>query len=71
MTNGQANKAFLESTDETTCYEIIKSIAKHYGASLVTILDEVISDEAEHLLDYMTGPERSATYILMQKKGMA
>jgi hypothetical protein len=48
---------------------ILKSIAKHYGISAREVLDEVTHDEAEHLLDYMTEPERSATSVLMQRHG--
>jgi len=33
--------------------------------------EEVVDDEAEHLLEYVTGVERNATLILMKKYGYA
>ena len=68
MTN--RNALFLSQIDDKTKAEIIGSIAKHYGTTPEEILKEVTGDEAEHLLDYMVEPMRSATSVLMQKRGL-
>lgn len=68
-THGATNRAFLNRLEAPARDSILKSIAKHYGISAREVLDEVTHDEAEHLLDYMTEPERSATSVLMQRHG--
>ena len=49
--------------------EILQNVAKHYGMTIAETRDEVTHKEAEHLLDYVTGPCRAATSVLMQKHG--
>ena len=49
---------------------ILGNIAAHYGITAEAALDEVTDDAAEHLLDYVTGPARSATSALMQRHGL-
>lgn len=71
MTNAQTNKAFLTATDATTRAMILANIANHYGITSGEAFDEVTDDEAEHLLDYVTGAERVATRVLMQRHGLA
>ena len=68
-THGATNRAFLNRLEAPARDSILKSIAKHYGITVREALDEVTHDEAEHLLDYMTEPERSATSVLMQRHG--
>jgi len=46
---------------------ILSSIAKHYGITEIEALEEVTAPDAEHLLDYLTGAERAATSVLIQK----
>ena len=70
MKNGQRTKMFLSKVDAKTRGEILTNIAKHYGIDQSAALDEVTDDEAEHLLDYVTGPERAAANVLMQKHGI-
>jgi hypothetical protein len=70
-TNHETNKTFLNAIDAKTRGEIIQSIALHYGASQADILDEVTTEGAEHLLDYLTGSVRSAAHVLMQRHGLA
>ena len=50
---------------------ILDNIANHYGISREEAFEEVVDDEAEHLLDYVTGVERNATLVLMKKYGYA
>ena len=68
-TNGQITKAFLESLDADTRNAILSSIAKHYEITNERALAEVTDDEAESLLDYLVEPVRSATSVLMQRRG--
>lgn len=71
MTNEQKNKRFLDTTDEQTREAVLTQIQLHYGISRAAVLDEVTTEGAEHLLDYLTGSVRSAAHVLMQKHGVA
>ncbi len=71
MTNAQTNRAFLTTTDRATRADIIGTIAAHYGCTAEAALEEVTQDEAEHLLDYLTGSTRSAVHVLMQRRGFS
>lgn len=65
------NRAFLEAAEPEARGMILNAIAKHYGVSSTQIYAEVISEGAEHLLEYMIEPHRSATLALMQHRGFA
>ena len=65
-----SNKQFLDSLDSKSKSFILSSIANHYGVTEDEIYDEVTHEEAEHLLDYMVEPHRSATHVIMQRHGM-
>ena len=67
MTNATITAAFLNSTDSKTKNEILTNIANHYGITIVEAYEEVTNDEAESLLDYVTGSIRSAVSVLFQK----
>ena len=69
MTNGQTTAAFFKIIDAKTRALILDNIAEHYGITREAALEEVTHDEAEHLLDYVTGPERAATHLFMQRAG--
>lgn len=75
MTTNQSNaattKTFLASTDAKTRNEILANIASHYGITSAEAFAEVTDEEAEHLLDYVTGPIRTATSLLMKRHGLA
>lgn len=64
-----ANAQFLNAVDAKTQNAILSAIAKHYGIDTEAARKEVCDPEAEHLLDYMTGAERKATYVLMLRHG--
>lgn len=64
--NSQTNKDFLASVTVEAKSLILGAIAKHYQISEQEAFDEVTGEGAEHLLDYMVEPERSATRVLMQ-----
>ena len=61
---------FLEMIDAPAKELILTSIAEHYGISAQAAFEEVTADEAEHLLDYMVEPQRSAASVLMQAHGL-
>ena len=67
LSNAQVNAAFLAATDANTKAQILSNIAKHYGITSEAAYAEVTDAEAEHLLDYVTGPERTATSLLMKR----
>lgn len=68
MTNhARKTKAFFNATTPETKRLILSNIAAHYGITTAEAEAEVTHPEAESLLDYVTGPERSATHILMQR----
>jgi hypothetical protein len=67
MTNAQATSRFLASIDAKTKAAILENIATNYGITQAEALAEVTDNDAEHLLDYVTGPERAATSVLMQR----
>lgn len=65
--NGEVNRAFLAATDATTRTKVLGEIAAHYGITEKEAFDEVVDQNAEHLLDYLRGATRSATSVLMQR----
>lgn len=70
--NGSAaslNQSFLECIDHQAKNMILSSIANHYGVTNAEINEEVVTVGAEHLLDYMVEPHRSAAFVLMQRHG--
>ena len=67
MSNSTITTHFLAATDSKTKAEILSNIAGHYGISNSEAYDEVTHEEAEHLLDYVTGSVRTATSVLMQR----
>lgn len=61
---------FLELIDPRDKAAILDSIAEHYGVTPEKAFAEVTAPTAEHLLDYMVEPHRSAASVLMQIHGM-
>jgi uncharacterized phage-associated protein len=70
MNNGTATQVFFSAIDKKTKSEILNAIASHYGITLEDALDEVTHEEAEYLLDYLTGSVRTATSVLMRRHGL-
>lgn len=71
MTNAQKTAAFFAAIPAKTRDTILVNIANHYGITDVEAFEEVTDEGAENLLDYVTGAERAATSVLMQKYGLA
>lgn len=68
MTN--RNAQFLSVVEGETKAAILESIAGHYGITPEEAFAEVTDADAEHLLDYMVEPQRSATSLLMLRRGL-
>lgn len=64
------NTAFFTAITAEARNSILGAIATNYGITLSEALDEVTHEEAEHLLDYLTGAARASASVLMQKHGM-
>jgi hypothetical protein len=69
--NHKTTKAFLAKIDRDTRDSILRSIAAHYGCSTAMAYDAITDEEAEHLLDYLTGRVRLATSVLMRSHGFS
>ena len=70
MTAAEITRKFFNLTDRATANKILDNIANHYGFTRMDAMNEVLDHEAESLLDYVTGAERAATSVLMQKYGL-
>lgn len=70
MTAAEITRKFFNLTDRATANKILDNIANHYGITRMDAMNEVLDHEAESLLDYVTGAERAATSVLMQKYGL-
>lgn len=70
-TNETINKNFLAATDAKTRDAVLSAIAAHYGITTAAAFEEVTTEGAEHLLDYLTGSVRSAVSVLMQRRASA
>ena len=66
-TNSNFTIAYLNSTDLKVKNEILSNIANHYGITNEEAYEEVIDEEAENLIEYVTGNIRSAVSALIQK----
>lgn len=64
------NAKFLSVVDKATKTAILESIAVHCGISPAEAYAEIADEEAEHLLDYMVEPQRSAISVLMQRHAL-
>ncbi|GAB1462274.1 hypothetical protein [Pedobacter sp.] len=67
MTNSQFNIAFLNWVQPATKQAILTNIANHYGISADNAYNEVVDEDAENILDYVTGSLRNATNYMVKK----
>ncbi len=67
MNNGSITNAFLGAIDKMTKNVILGNIARNYGISPEAAHLEVTGPDAEILLDYVTGPERAATSLMLKR----
>ena len=66
-TNSSITANFLKSLDPKVKDEILTNIAKHYGISNQEAFEEVTDDDAESIMDYVTGSIRSTVSLLFNK----
>lgn len=70
MNNSERTTKFLSVITAEAKDMILKSIAAHYGVTKDEIYAELTDPEAEHLLEYMVEPHRSAAHIVMKRHNM-
>lgn len=68
--NANVTKRFFSVTDAAVRADVLKNIAAHYGISTDEALAEVTDDEAESLLDYVTGPMRAGVLALYRRHSL-
>jgi hypothetical protein len=69
--NHKINKAFLAKIDSETRDLILAAIAQEFGTTADFAYHAVTDEEAEHLLDYLTGSVRGAVSVTMRRHGFA
>jgi len=67
MAHGAINKKFLASITPQMKAIILENIARHYGISQSQAFDEVTDEEAESIMDYVTGTDRASISVIYQK----
>jgi hypothetical protein len=70
-TANNINARFLAVIDTKTRAEILANIARHYVITSDEAEAEITGQDAEHILDYLTGTPRLAVRVLMKRHGMA
>ena len=58
MKNSEINKAFLNSRTSEMKLIILSNIANHYGVSNNEAKKEIFDNDAENIMDYITGKSR-------------
>jgi ATP-dependent RNA circularization protein (DNA/RNA ligase family) len=64
------NILFLAAITVEARTQVLNAIAENYGITLVEAFEEVAHEDAENILEYLTGASRAAASVLMQKHGM-
>lgn len=59
--------AFLKTLDEQTKDSILTNIANHYGCSNEKAYAEITDEDAECIMDYVTGSMRSCIHLYYKK----
>jgi hypothetical protein len=67
MSNAKVTIAFFQQVDKKVKSAILGNIASHYGITEQEAYEEVTDEDAENLLEYLTGNVRHATIGLMKK----
>lgn len=67
MTTAQINSKFLASTTPEMKRTILNNIANHYGISIYEAYEELVCEQAESIMDYITGTNRSAISLIFKK----
>jgi len=67
MSNAQTNITFLSRISSAMKADVLSNIANHYGITNEQAEEEVIDGEAENIMEYITGPQRSAIHLIYKK----
>lgn len=67
LTNAEINTQFLASISKSIKQIILKNIADHYGITPEQAYNEVIGEDAECFLEYMTEPERAGAAMFKRQ----
>ena len=67
MTNAQINKAFFENVQMPIKIIILSNISNNYGITNKEVKNEIFDNDAENILDYISGPNRTPISLLYQK----
>jgi hypothetical protein len=67
MTNSTTTIAFLNSLDLKVKNEILTNIANHYGITNEEAFEEVTDEDAESIMDYVTGNIRATVNLFFNK----
>jgi hypothetical protein len=67
MTNSTTTIAFLNSLDLKVKNEILTNIANHYGITNEEAFEEVTDEDAESIMDYVTGNIRATVSLFFNK----
>lgn len=66
MTNAEKTRKLLGTINRAGANMILDNIANHYGITRLDAFEEVTDEDAESLMDYMTGNERDTAALLMK-----
>jgi hypothetical protein len=69
-TSAQKTLKLFEVTTIKVKNMILDNIANHYGITREETYEEVTHEEAESVLDYITGPERAYVHEIMYRNGI-
>jgi hypothetical protein len=67
MNNGLLNEKFLTSLNKEVKNTILKNVSNHYHIDTNEAYQELIHEEAENILEYLTNDVRSATKLFYDK----
>ena len=67
MTTAKLNQLFLNSITPEMNLIVLSNIANHYGISNEDAKNEILDEEAESIMDYITGSTRSAISVIYQR----
>lgn len=67
MTQQALTTAFLQQLSPKLKNTVLKNIASHYSITINEAYSEVTHEDAEGLMEYITGPERAAISLFYKQ----
>jgi hypothetical protein len=64
MKNSEINKTFLNTISLIMKETVLSNVAKHYGITNSEAFDELIDEDAENIMDYLTGNQRQVIHVI-------